>query len=127
MLVVVLLDGSGDGTTDAEAVAAHQTRPFGALGVEKCALHRCGVLGAELEDVADLDAAGLGQSAVAAAGARVACAGGVQVHHLIGSEVAPGNHAHQMGVGRVGASGGHRELHDRGIGEHRQASQSHWA
>ena len=61
---------AADDARDADAVAAHLHRLRGALLVEERGLHRLGVLGAQLEDVADLDAALRCSSAALAVGAR---------------------------------------------------------
>jgi hypothetical protein len=62
---VALLDGGADDARDADAVAAHFHDLVLALLVEEGAFHRFGVLGAQLEDVADLDAAAQLQRALA--------------------------------------------------------------
>ena len=55
--VVALLDGGADDARDADAVAAHFHDLVLALLIQERAFQRLGVLGAQLEDVADLDAA----------------------------------------------------------------------
>ena len=57
VLVVVLLDDCGDDPRHADAVAAHHHRVLDARLVGVGGVERLGVLGAELEHVADLDAA----------------------------------------------------------------------
>ena len=56
-LVVVRLDRAGEDAPDADAVAAHDGGLLLAVLVGELRLHRLGVDGAELEDVAHLDAA----------------------------------------------------------------------
>src|SRR5690606_37263337 len=56
-VVVVLLHGRGHDARDADAVAAHLQHARLALLVEHGAVHRTRVLVAELDHVADLDAA----------------------------------------------------------------------
>ena len=74
---------AADGARDADAVAAHLDRLLLAVGVEEGRAHRLAVLGAEVEDLADLDAAvaledavrrsaGSGRPARACAGRRSA-------------------------------------------------------
>jgi hypothetical protein len=55
--VVGHLDAGGHGAADADAVAAHDDLSRFCWVVEDREAHGVGVLGAELEDVADLDAA----------------------------------------------------------------------
>ena len=64
--------GGGDRARDADAVAAHLDRPLLAVGVEEGRAHRRAVLGAEVEDLPDLDAAMLRERPVVAARAAVA-------------------------------------------------------
>src|SRR5712691_5126838 len=56
-IIVTQLDRGGHGASDSEAVAAHDHRLSLSAFVEIRAVHRIGVLRAELENVADLDAA----------------------------------------------------------------------
>ncbi len=56
-LVVALLDGGADDARYADAVAAHFHDLILALFVEEGAFQRLGILGAQLENVADFDAA----------------------------------------------------------------------
>ncbi len=70
-LVVVLLDRRGDDARDADAVTAHFHRLLFAGFVEKRAFQRRGILGAQLEDMADFDAAADVERALAV-GAQVA-------------------------------------------------------
>ena len=58
-LVMRGLDDGGDQARDADAVGAAVDRPLDAVGPGDHRLHRHGVLGAEVEDLADLDAARL--------------------------------------------------------------------
>ena len=68
-LIVVLLDRGGDDARHTDAVAAHEQRDFLARLIEHVAFIALAVLAAELEDVADLDAARDPQRALAG-GAR---------------------------------------------------------
>ena len=70
-VVVVLFDRRRNDARHADAVAAHRRHDGLAVGVEHRALHRLGVLAAELEHVADLDAAGDAERALAV-GRRIA-------------------------------------------------------
>src|SRR5690606_27460673 len=57
-LVVAGLDDGAQQARDADAVGAHVDRRVLAVGALDVGLHGGGVFGAEVEDVADLDAAG---------------------------------------------------------------------
>ena len=57
LVVVVLLDDGRERAGDADAVAAHEEGPLLAGLVRERGAHRVGVLRAELEDLAHLDAA----------------------------------------------------------------------
>ena len=81
VVVVVLLNGGGDHPADADAVAAHGHHHGATVVVQHGGVERLGVLGAELEDVAHLDAALDGQSAVAVR-ARVTLDHVAQVGHV---------------------------------------------
>src|SRR5689334_35488 len=62
-VVVVLLDPGGGHTGDADAVTAHDDRLRLALGIQEPAVHRCGILRAEFEDMADFNSPGRLQGA----------------------------------------------------------------
>src|SRR5579859_3426390 len=100
--VVVDLDHGGHGAFDADAVAAHDRADRLAVRAGHADLHGLGVLGAELEDVADLDAA-LHLQAVPAVDAAVAGGDLAQVRPLADADVALDVHAAQVGVVDVGA------------------------
>ena len=87
--VVVLLDGRAEDARHADAVAAHLHQLRLAGLVEEGGVHRLAVLGAEVEHMADLDAALDGEHALAV-GRRVA-----------GDDVA--DVGHQVGLGQVAA------------------------
>ena len=55
--VVILFDRGGHHAADADAVTAHLDGLFAALGVEIGRAHLLAVLGAEIKDLADFDAA----------------------------------------------------------------------
>ena len=57
-VVVVLLDGGGQDAADADTVATHGDGLLFAFGIEKIGAQRLTEKGAQLEDVAYLDAAG---------------------------------------------------------------------
>src|SRR3989338_2573450 len=71
VVVVVLLDGGGDDARDADAVAAHGHDDALSSLIEHCGVQLLAVLGAELEDVADLDAAADAEGAAAFARAGI--------------------------------------------------------
>src|SRR5437868_5337271 len=56
-IVVAGLDDGADQTRDADAVGAAMDRHVDAIGAGDQRLHRVGIFGAEIEDLADLDAA----------------------------------------------------------------------
>src|SRR5580704_10445561 len=95
--VVVDLDDGGHGAFDADAVAAHDRPDRLAVRAGHPDLHGLGVLGAELEDVADLDAA-LHLQAVPAVDALIAGGDLAQVRPLADVDVAFDVHAAQVGV-----------------------------
>src|SRR3990172_7515477 len=80
VVVVVLLDGGGDDARDADAVAAHGHDDALSGFVEHRGVQLLAVLGAELEDVADLDAAADAEGA--AAFARAGIGAGVALDDL---------------------------------------------
>src|SRR5690606_8449202 len=116
-VVVVLLDRGGDDARDADAVAAHLQHPRLALLVEHGATHRLRVLVAELEHVADLDAAH--DTQLAAVNRAVALDHAADVGDDVGfGQVAAPVHPGQVEAGLVGADDevGHRR--DVAVGEH---------
>src|ERR1700722_19244065 len=116
--VVVDLDDGGHGALDADAVAAHDRPDRLAVRAGHPALHGLGVLGAELEDVAALDAA-LPLQAVPAVDARVAHRDLAQVRPLADVDVALDVHAAQVGVVDVGAGVHAAPAAERLIGDDR--------
>src|SRR6056297_1547508 len=58
LVVVAGLDDRAQQTADADAVRPHVHRNAGAVGIGHCRAHRFGILGAEIEDLPHLDAAG---------------------------------------------------------------------
>ena len=117
VLVVVLLDHGGQGARDADAVAAHDEVLLGSVLVGEGRAHRLGVLGAELEDLADLDAASALERA-AALGTAVSGLCDDEVGPVGDLEVAAGLRAEEVVVVLVGTDvPGHLVL-DRAIGEH---------
>src|ERR1700691_1084588 len=100
--VVVDLDDRGHRALDADAVAAHERPDRLAVRAGHADLHGLGVLGAELEDVADLDAAFHFQ-AVPAVEAQIAGGDLAQVGPLADVDVALDVHPAQVGVVEVGA------------------------
>src|SRR5215475_12406561 len=55
-VVVTGFDDGADQTGDADAIGTAMDRHFGAIGAGNQGLHRVGIFGAEIEDLADLDA-----------------------------------------------------------------------
>ena len=82
-LVVLLLDGRAQDAGHADAVAAHLEVLGLAVLVEESCVHRLRVLGAEVEDMADLDAA-LDRQHALAVRRRIALDDIAQVGHQIG-------------------------------------------
>ncbi len=91
-LVVRGLSDGRDRAGDPDAVAAHRDDHLLAVLVEHLEVERLGVLAAELEDVADLDASGHLQH-TAAAGTRIARPHVGGLDDPVGGEVAP---SHQV-------------------------------
>src|SRR5262249_5043267 len=58
-LVVERLDDGGDQTRHAHSIGAAMDRPFDTIGAGHHCLHRFGIFGPEIEDLADLDATGM--------------------------------------------------------------------
>ena len=95
---MVRLDRGRHGAADAQAVAAHQDWEFLACFALVERLHVFAVLGSELEDMPDLDSAGIGQVAVGAAGAAVSCDCRANVPPCRHLEIDPRRHIARMGV-----------------------------
>ena len=107
---MVLLDGRGDDARDADAVTAHLERESVAVFVEESRFHLVGVLGAQLEDMSDLDSAAQFQAALAVR-ARVACYHITDVRYFIRpGQVAAPVHAREVKafVVRAADEVGHR-------------------
>ena len=99
----MLLDDGGKGTRHADTVATHEEGLLNAVLIGEGGAHGVGVLGAELEGLAHLDAAGAGEG-LAAAGARVAGLGGGDVGVLGLGEVDAALGSDEVVVGLVGAA-----------------------
>ena len=63
--VVVLLDGGGDNTSNADAIAAHLNRACPAVPIQNCGIHGIAVFTSQLKDVTDLNSSGDGEWAAA--------------------------------------------------------------
>src|SRR5262245_17610779 len=118
-VVVVLLDRGRDGARDPDPVASHLDRPLDAVGAEEARPHRRAVLGAEVEDLSDLDATVPGEDAFLAARAAVARTRLAQVREGRAGEIAPLLDADEMGVVAVRAGDHAARAAQRGIGEDR--------
>ena len=120
-LVVVLFDGSGRQARDADTVAAHLEELGLAVLVEERGVHGAAVLGAQVEHVADLDAALDGQLALAV-GRRVAGQHVAQVGHQVrlGQVAAPVDagevHVFLVGAAHPVGHHGHLAVGDDGHG-----------
>ena len=104
MLVVVLLHDGSERAGHTNAVAAHDERLLLAVLVHKGGTHGLGILGAQLEDLRDLDAAGSGER-LAAVRAGVAGDNADQIGPLIDGKVALGAGTGKVIVDLVGATG----------------------
>ena len=104
MLVVVLLHDGSERTGHAHAVTTHDERLLLAVLVHKGGTHGLGILGAKLEDLRDLDAAGSGER-LAAVRAGVAGDDGDQVGPLIDGKVALGAGTGKVIIDLVGTAG----------------------
>src|SRR5690606_5876111 len=112
--VVVLLDRGGDDARDADAVAAHRRVHGLAAFVQHGAAHRLGIAAPEREHVADLDAAGDPQRALAV-GRGIALDHVADVGDVVRlGQVAAPVHAGEVVAGLVGA--------DHEIGHRRHAA-----
>ena len=104
MLVVVLLHDGSERAGHTNAVAAHDERLLLAVLVHKGGTHGLGILGAQLEDLGDLDAASSGER-LAAVRAGIAGHNGYQVGPLVDGKVALGAGTGKVIVDLVGAAG----------------------
>ncbi len=109
--VVARLDGAGHDPVDADAVAAHDHVDLVPLLVEVGRPHRLGILGAELEDVADLEA-GLDLERGPAARAGIAGLGVSQVEDAFEREIAARDDPVQVDVDCVAADDDRRHRGD---------------
>src|SRR5438874_6431178 len=124
-LIVVLFDGRGHDARHTDTVAAHVERGLAARLIEHQRLHGLAVLAAQLEDVADLDAARDLQPA-GAGRAGIALDDVAQIRGDGAAHVALPVHARQMHVLLVGAAHEVRERQCAVIGVY-PALQSHQA
>ena len=102
LFVVVRLDDAGHVAPDADPVAAHHDWVSLAVLAEVHGPDGDREIGAQLEDVADLDPLAQGECAVAI-GAWVSLAGVHHISHHIGREVAPHVHVAQVEPFAIGA------------------------
>jgi hypothetical protein len=116
-LVVVLLRDRGDDAAHPDAVAPHDHRVLLAVLVGVEAAERVGVLGAELEHVADLDPPVDAQRRPALR-ARVAGLDDRDLAPLRGGEVPSEHHVPRVVVGLVGAGDPPVRLPHRRVGDH---------
>ncbi len=89
MLVVVLLHDGSKRAGHTNAVATHDKRLLLAVLIHKGGTHGRGILGAQLEDLGDLDTASSGEG-LAAVWARIAGHDGDQVGPLVDGKVTLG-------------------------------------
>ena len=101
-VVVVLLGHRGDDARHADPVAAHDHGVLVPGVVLVAGVERLAVLGADLEDVADLDAP-VDRERRPAAGARIAGRDADQLHPPVDGHVPPDDRVAHMTVGLVGA------------------------
>ena len=104
MLVVVLLHDGSERTGHAHAVATHDKRLLLAVLVHKGGTHGLGVLGAQLEDLGNLDAAS-SRERLAAVRAGIAGDDGDQVGPLVDGKVALGTGTGKVIIDLVGTAG----------------------
>src|SRR5262249_38904925 len=116
-IVVVLLDGRGDGPRDADAVAPHLDRPFLAVGAEEGGPHRLRVLRAEEEHLPNLDAAMGGERPGVAARAGITAVRLPEIRELYAREVAGLVEVDDVLVGAIRARHRAADAAQRGIGE----------
>ena len=104
MLVVVLLHDGSERARHAHAVATHDKRLLLAVLVHKSGTHGLGVLGAQLEDLGNLDAAS-SRERLAAVRAGIAGDDGDQVGPLVDGKVALGAGTGKVIIDLVGTAG----------------------
>ena len=104
MLVVVLLHDGSKRAGHAHAVATHDERLLFAVLVHKGGTHGLGILGAQLEDLGDLDAAS-SRERLAAVRAGIAGNDGDQVGPLVDGKVAFGTGPGKVIIDLVGTAG----------------------
>ena len=104
MFVVVLLHNGSKRAGHTNAVATHDERLLLAVLVHKGGTHGLGVLGAQLEDLRDLDAAG-SRERLAAVRAGIAGNDGDQICPLIDGKVALGAGTGKVIIDLVGTAG----------------------
>ena len=104
MLVVVLLHDGCKRAGHAHAVATHDERLLFAVLVHKGGTHGLGILGAQLEDLGDLDAAS-SRERLAAVRAGIAGNDGYQVDPLVDGKVAFGTGPGKVIIDLVGTAG----------------------
>ena len=109
-----------DTPTPYEPIVTVTSLPFSSSHLQA---ERLGVLAAELEDVADLDAAGDLERA-AAVRAHVAGAHLGRLDHAVGGEVAPEGEVDHVLAGLVGAGDPPRALDDPGVDEEPDARRA---
>src|SRR5262249_50421239 len=127
-IIVVLLDGRSDDARHADAVAAHVERGLTPALIKHQRLHRLRVLAAELEDVADLDAA-RDLEAPTPRGARIALDDLAQVGRGGGWNVAVPVDTDEVLIFLVGAADevGERERRMIGVDRAVEADEAHVA
>ena len=104
MLVVVLLHDGSKRAGHAHAVATHDKRLLLAVLVHKGGAHGLGILGTQLEDLRDLDAAS-SREQLAAVRAGIAGNDGYQVGPLVDGKVALGAGTGKVIIDLVGTAG----------------------
>ena len=108
-----LLGDRRDRARDADAVGAHRDRDQLAVLVQHLQVERLGVLAAELEDVADLDAAGDAQRAAADRAGSPARTSAASIGAVAG-EVAAGDEVEDVPARLVGAGDPRGAVDDAG-------------
>ena len=123
LCIVVLLDRGRGGPTHADPIAAHHHHLLPALLVEVERLHLLAILGAQHEDVADLDAAddarGFGAPRTGVAGDGIA-----QIGVTVRREIAAGRDVHPVGARRISPNDDIGQTLHRQIGNERHALES---
>src|SRR5690606_26353594 len=124
-LVVVLLDGGGHDPGNADAVAAHGHHHGLAVLVQRGGFHGVGIVAAELEDMADFNAA-LDYQRAFAVGARITFHDATQVEGFTQGEVALPVHASQVLAVFISATDKIRQMGRATVDDHRNG-QAHRA